>query len=143
MGTDAMEQSRDTQPRNAEPQLTTREAAARLGVHERTVRRAIARGELPAFKEHGSYRIAIATIDRLTSQLEVPRVVALLPPPVQMAALPAPLTSFIGRADERAAVAVLLRDRETRLLTLTGPGGIGKTRLAIAAADDVAAAFPD
>jgi len=55
--------------------------------------------------------------------------------------LPTPLTSFLGREQELAAVTALLR--RVRLLTLTGPGGIGKTRLALAAARQVAALFPD
>src|SRR5713226_2498259 len=46
-----------------------------------------------------------------------------------MASLPAPRTRFIGREAELAEVAALLA--ETRLLTLTGPGGAGKTRLAL------------
>ena len=45
--------------------------------------------------------------------------------------LPAELTSFYGRADEMSSVCELLTDRQCRLVTLTGPGGIGKTRLAV------------
>jgi predicted ATPase len=63
------------------------------------------------------------------------------PPAALSARLPQPLTSFVGRERELAAVQVLLT--RTRLLTLVGPPGTGKTRLAIAAAARAAAAFPD
>jgi predicted ATPase/DNA-binding CsgD family transcriptional regulator len=52
-------------------------------------------------------------------------------------ALPVPVTRFIGRRTERAALARLLA--EHRLVTAVGPGGIGKTRLAISVAADLAA----
>lgn len=48
--------------------------------------------------------------------------------------LPAPTTSFIGREEELAEIDRLLADPQCRLLTLVGPGGIGKTRLSLAAA---------
>ncbi|WP_226900355.1 BTAD domain-containing putative transcriptional regulator [Nonomuraea phyllanthi] len=55
--------------------------------------------------------------------------------------LPAPVTELIGRAQAVAEVGALLGS--ARLVTLTGPGGVGKTRLALAAADRATDAFPD
>lgn len=55
--------------------------------------------------------------------------------------LPQPLTPFVGRARELAEIGRLLADPDCRLLTLVGPGGIGKTRLALAAAAGQTAVF--
>lgn len=71
--------------------------------------------------------------------------VAAASPTVPPTHLPAPLASFVGRKQELAAVCATLRQADVRLLTLTGPPGVGKTRLSLAAADRLAEAalFPD
>jgi predicted ATPase len=57
--------------------------------------------------------------------------------------LPVPATAFLGRDHELAEVRDLFARDDARLLTLTGAGGSGKTRLALQAAGDVADAYPD
>ena len=57
--------------------------------------------------------------------------------------LPAPLTPFIGREAEVADVCALVRRPEVRLLTLTGTGGVGKTRLALEVASTLQDDFAD
>jgi predicted ATPase/class 3 adenylate cyclase len=98
-----------------------------------------------ALRDLGEHRLKdIARPERLY-QLDYPSMPAAFQPlataDVRLGTLPDDPSPFVGREGVRAEVAALLRDRATRLLTLTGPGGIGKTRLALCAARDTAPSF--
>src|SRR5690349_6711297 len=56
--------------------------------------------------------------------------------------IPRPLTSLIGREHEVSALATALTHDATRLLTITGAGGVGKSRIALEVAHRVAGNFP-
>lgn len=136
------------------PFLTAIAAADRLGVDERTIRRAIARGELQAVKRSGAFQISAVDLERYrlgraakatstTEREDLPqkedRTALSL---AGRGSLPVFLTSLVGRESEIAALMTILLGPD-RLLTLTGPGGVGKTRLAIAASAAVAGDFAD
>lgn len=72
-------------------------------------------------------------VDRALSQAQLPRV----------RSLPIPPTQLIGREDVVARIRELLGELDVRLITLTGQGGVGKTRLGIAVAERAAADFLD
>jgi predicted ATPase/DNA-binding NarL/FixJ family response regulator len=140
---------RPTPLERAGDELSTREAALTLGRNVRSIRRAIERGELIAVKRGSAYWIAADDLLRYAAQAapgsrsQRGRIVALPNAPPPTASLPQPLSSFIGRAAAIRAVLSLLEAPAVRVLTLTGPGGIGKTRLALAAADAARDRFPD
>jgi predicted ATPase/DNA-binding SARP family transcriptional activator len=67
--------------------------------------------------------------------------VSIEPAPAPSRQLPSPLTALVGRRPEVEQIVTTLRT--VRLLTLTGSGGVGKTRLAIAVAEEVAEEYPD
>ncbi len=63
--------------------------------------------------------------------------------PPLAAALPAPATPMVAREQDTTAVSGLVTGQDVRLITLTGPGGVGKSRLAVAAASRLAPSFAD
>lgn len=98
-----------------------------------------ARGQLPA--DHLSARAPLA-LAPAAPRASVWRPPLLVPAPAP-GNLPASLTPLIGRARELADLAALLQRPDARLVTLTGAGGSGKTSLALQAAHDAQAVFPD
>jgi excisionase family DNA binding protein len=118
--------------------LSAQEAARRLGIHERTVRRAIGSGELVATKQSSSFHIYEEDLERFRQRRARPLRHEVAARPYSLPALP---TSFIGREDVVSQVAALLRRHDLRLVTLTGPGGTGKTRLPLQVAAHCAAGF--
>lgn len=65
------------------------------------------------------------------------------PPPASAFHLPIPLTPLLGREREVGAARQLLRRPGVRLVTLSGPGGVGKTRLGLQVASEITAEFAD
>ncbi len=68
---------------------------------------------------------------------------ALTPPPIPPNNLPLPPTPLVGREEETARLVDLLENPSCRMVTLVGPGGIGKTRLALHAATELLTAFAE
>src|SRR5215203_4243609 len=94
----------------------------------------------------GAIRVRFHMVEALPPDARVPSLSIVPSAPIATgtgAHLPTLLTPLIAREQELAAVVSLLHDPGVRLLTLTGPGGVGKTRLAVAAATDVMDDFRD
>jgi predicted ATPase/DNA-binding XRE family transcriptional regulator len=78
------------------------------------------------------------SVDRLSPESKPAPTSSLIPPKTNLPIFPTPL---IGRERELEQLSQLLRDPQCRLLTLVGPGGIGKTRLAVETASSMEAVF--
>src|SRR5437764_11451396 len=91
-----------------------------------------------AVRDLGAHRLKDLSAPERIYQLEVEGLPREFPPlktiEAGMKNLPLPRTSFVGRASELEEIDRLLEDPGCRLLTLVGPGGAGKTRLALEAA---------
>jgi len=125
----------DAWPRSAS------DAARLAGVNERTIRSAISRSELVVTRQARAHRIARARLERYRRRTDIGSARAITeqgPAPI-----PVPGSPLIGRADERATVRGLLLREGVRLVTLIGPGGVGKTRLAQEIAREVVDLFAD
>ena len=133
--------------------LTQEELASRAGLTAKAVS-ALERGErrrpYPHTVRSLADALALTDAERGELQAAIPRRGAEAPvsSPVAPAAvpeptLPGPRTPLVGREGELGEIGLFLKDRGVRLLTLTGTGGVGKTRLALQAAREVAGLFPD
>jgi predicted ATPase/class 3 adenylate cyclase/Tfp pilus assembly protein PilF len=110
----------------------------------------LVRDQLPpgtTLRDLGEYRLKDLFRPERVFQLLAPELPSEFPPLRTLDAyrnnLPLQPTPLVGREKEVAEVCDLLRGEETRLLTFTGPGGIGKTRVALQAAADLLDDFPD
>jgi predicted ATPase/class 3 adenylate cyclase len=98
-------------------------------------------------RELGAHRLEDLHQPERLYQLVLPGLLANFPPLKTLEThqhnLPIQLTPLLGREEEVTALAALLRREEGRLVTLTGPGGIGKTRLAMQVAAELVDTFAD
>ena len=96
-------------------------------------------------RDLGEHRLKDLSQPERLYQLQVPGLPQEFPPirslDTRRGNLPEPLTSFVGRREELVEIPRILA--ETRLLTLTGPGGSGKTRLGIQVGSELQDAFED
>ncbi len=128
--------------------LTQEELAVRAGLSRNAVgalERGLRKRPYPHTVRSLAHAQELSEEERATLLSAVPKEgsadASLVPTPASESNLPRPSTSMLGREQELAEIRTFLQ--EPRLLTLTGTGGVGKTRLAVEAARDVAQLFSD
>ncbi len=99
-------------------------------------------GVSPQEETESLYR-AIVQGETPPRQVSEPAIKTYAAPGKEPGNLPTPTTPFVGRGEELRKVEALLGDPNVRLLTLTGPGGTGKTRLSIQVSRQVQGAYKD
>ena len=106
--------------------------------------------ELPegaSIRDLGSHRLRDMRYPELLFDLSIPGLPTEFKPVRSLATqpnnLPIAPTTFVGRDKEVKRICDTLRHKATRLLTLTGPGGTGKTRLSLAVAEELLDEYPD
>ncbi len=120
----------ESDERHPSPELAGLLAASlQLPESDQAIFVGVARGERPVDSLWHAAQEVAAPVSALPSPSPIP--------------LPKPATPFIGRTDELKAIGERLAQPGCRFLTLVGPGGVGKTRLALAAAQAQQAAFAD
>jgi predicted ATPase/class 3 adenylate cyclase len=105
--------------------------------------------ELPfgsGLRDLGEHRLKDLTRPERLFQLAIPGLPAEFPALRALGPdnvhLPLQLTTFVGRQRELAEARTMLQRKDVRLLTMTGPGGTGKTRLAVKVAEELLGSFP-
>ncbi|MEE6263066.1 ATP-binding protein [Plantactinospora sonchi] len=112
------------------PAVSRREADVLAALGERLTNAEIAERFFISVRTVESHVSSLLRKFAVTDRLALARIAARQSrPPAALPGLPAPRTSFIGRAHERDAILAALHT--ARLVTLVGPGGVGKTRLAV------------
>jgi predicted ATPase/DNA-binding winged helix-turn-helix (wHTH) protein len=113
-----------------------------LQVHVMTLRKVLGADSIVTVSGRG-YRFALAPDAVSAKRANQDRVTTALSPDASAHRLPPPTTSLIGREALTASICALMRRDDVRLVTLTGPGGSGKTRVGLHVTGELSHDFSD